>query len=86
MIKRKGQIVPRWLVKSKNKFSHTVRFGCDVEICGRKIKALSEGSVIELTKAYVGGKNKPKCYVKGVVIDDLHVIVFSCGSALTVFK
>jgi len=44
MIKRKGQIVPRSLIKvTPRKLQHKLRFGCDVEIVNKKIKVLDAG-------------------------------------------
>ena len=47
MKKNKGQIVPRYLVDAiEPKSRHLVKFGCDVEITGRTIKATSKGGYI----------------------------------------
>lgn len=46
---KKGQIVPRFLVKcSDRKAQHLVKFGCDVEVYGKTIEAITYGSVFEL--------------------------------------
>ena len=44
---KKGQIVPRRLrlaVTDDRKAQHRILFGCDVEVEGRKVTALSDGS------------------------------------------
>lgn len=42
MIKRKGQIVPRYLIPTLcRRHGHLVTFGCDVDICGRVITPIS---------------------------------------------
>ena len=47
MIKKKGQIVPRYLVTcGEPKSRHLVKFGADVRVEGRKITALTEGYAI----------------------------------------
>lgn len=46
MIKKKGSIVPRYIIKAYEKKSqHLVKFGCDVKIEGNKVTALSEGDM-----------------------------------------
>jgi hypothetical protein len=43
MIKRKGQIVPRYLIPTqRRRHSHLVTFGCDVEISEGIVTALSK--------------------------------------------
>lgn len=78
MIKRKGQIVPRWLVKSKEKKAqHVVKFRCDVSICrgSRTIKVLSnEGSIFNIPYVTHVLKNKNKRIVKGFIISDITVV------------
>jgi hypothetical protein len=61
---KKGQIVPRFLIRCKNrKTQHLWKFGADVEIIGRKIIAKSEGEVIVRERCYIGGKKgKPRIY------------------------
>lgn len=72
MIKRKGQIVPKYLVRAiEKKSQHLVKFGCDVEIAGRTIKPLHENGggvciVIPDTKYCNTKKNKKR--VKGFVV------------------
>lgn len=46
MIKKKGSIVPRYIIRAYEKKSqHLLKFGCDVKIEGNKITVLSEGDV-----------------------------------------
>lgn len=72
--KRKGQIVPRWLVKSvEKKAQHLITFGADVEICrGKKsVKVLSEGCAFYIPcKKYVLEK-KTRRRVKGFTFHDV---------------
>jgi len=66
MIKRKGQIVPRYLCKSiEKKAQHLIKFGADVEIIGRKIKVLSDGCAITISSATHVLKKKRQRKVKG---------------------
>ena len=66
MIKKKGQIVPRWLVKSvERKAQHLVKFGCDVQITGGKIKPLSYGPIIDIPHVTHVLKKKNQVRVKG---------------------
>jgi hypothetical protein len=60
MIKRKGQIVPRHLIPTKNRrHGHLVTFGCDVEISEGVITPLSklEPAVVKIG-AYHWQKNR----------------------------
>lgn len=42
---KKGQCVPRWLVRvDRKKFQHKLKFGCDVELVGKCVFMLTEGS------------------------------------------
>jgi hypothetical protein len=68
---KKGQIVPRRLVRCKSrKTQHTIVFGADVDITGRSITALSDGSVLIFTKSHIGGqKKKPKILIRALVND-----------------
>lgn len=46
MIKKKGSIVPRYIIKAfEKKSQHLVKFGCDVKIEGNKVTALSDGDM-----------------------------------------
>jgi hypothetical protein len=61
---KKGQIIPRFLARCQNrKTQHRNVFGCDVEISGKTITALSGGAVFVIKGAYIGGKRgRPKIY------------------------
>jgi len=73
MIKRKGQIVPKYLCRSiEKKAQHTIKFGCDVEIIGKSIKALTEGHVICFPCIDVLKKKNKKTW-KGAVADGLSI-------------
>lgn len=44
MIKRKGQIIPKRIIKATNKkYQHLFKFGCDVEIVGKNVTSLDGG-------------------------------------------
>lgn len=81
MIKRKGQIVPKYLFESKEKKArHLVTFGCDVQITGRKISALSPGPcIISVREDEHIFNNKRKIRVKGFRFFDLEF--FGMGKA-----
>ena len=71
---KKGQIVPRHLVKSvEPKARHLIKFGADVEVIGKKIKILSEGSAIIVPSVTHVLKKKRQRTVKGFVSIDLHI-------------
>jgi hypothetical protein len=74
---KKGQIVPRTLVRCKHrKTQHRVKFGADVEVDGRTIKALSNGSVLIINCSYIGGKKgKPRLYLNPI-IQNINIIGF----------
>lgn len=77
MIKIKGQIVPKYLCRSiEKKAQHTIKFGCDVEIKGKTIKALSEGYVICAPCIDVLKKKNKRTW-KGLVCDGLGIIEFN---------
>ena len=73
MIKRKGQIVPKYLCRSiEKKAQHTIKFGCDVEIIGKSITALSEGFVICIQGMDVLKKKNKKTW-KGVAFGGVNI-------------
>jgi len=77
MIKRKGQIVPKYLCRSvEKKAQHLVKFGADVEITGKTIKLLSEGSAIVIPCTTHVLKKKNQRTVKGFVMTG---ITFDCN-------
>jgi len=66
MIKRKGQIVPKYLVKSvEKKAQHLVKFGCDVEISGMTVTAINGGVGIIIPDVKYCNTKKNKRRVKG---------------------
>lgn len=66
MIKRKGQIVPKYLCRSiEKKAQHLVKFGCDVEITGKNIVMLSDGCAITVPSVTHVLKKKRQKTVKG---------------------
>lgn len=80
MIKRKGQIVPRYLVKSvERKAQHLVKFGCDVEITGKKIKALSDGYVILIPDVSHVLIKRNRVKVKGFIFYSLTIELSGVG-------
>lgn len=74
MIYKKGSIVPRRLVRCKHrKTQHLWKFGCDVEVTGPNVVALSAGVIFNIERFFTGGKKgKPKVYahscMKGVSV------------------
>ena len=77
MIKRKGQIVPKYLVKSvEKKAQHLVKFGCDVEINGRVLTAINGGVCIVIPEAKYCNMKKNKRTVKGFNFDVISLIGF----------
>lgn len=83
MIKRKGQIVPKYLCRSiEKKAQHLVKFGADVEITGRTIKLLSKGCAIRVPSITHVLKKKRQKTVKGFICHDIHVDCSSIGDAV----
>ena len=64
MIYKKGSIVPRRLVRCRNrKTQHLWKFGGDVEVIGRNLKLISGEHIIERKRDFIGGKKgKPRIY------------------------
>jgi len=62
MFYKKGQIVPRSIIRCKHrKTQHLWTFGADVEIIRKRIWMFSEGSALIRMRSFVGGhKGKPK--------------------------
>ena len=88
---KKGQIVPRYLVRCKRrKTQHLVKFGSDVEVCGREVRATSGAPLFFIDRHFVGGKNgKPRLYlishfkdIAGIVFNDSSYFIVSRGGAL----
>ena len=78
MIKRKGQIVPKYLVRSiEKKAQHLIKFGCDVEIIGMKITGISEGDVIVIPAVTHVLRKKRQRTFKGFTTHRLCVIKMS---------
>ena len=72
---KKGQIVPRYLVKSiEPKARHLVKFGADVEVLGRAIRMLSDGCAIYIPCVTHVSKKKRQRTVKGFEIVGVNVI------------
>lgn len=62
---KKGQCVPRWLVKiDRKKFQHRLKFGCDVELIGKRVFMLNEGCCF-----YMANTKGVKVYLSGVTVD-----------------
>jgi hypothetical protein len=79
MIKKKGQIVPRYLVTcGEPKSRHLVTFGADVRIEGRKIIMLTEGSAIFIPHMTHVQKKKRQRTVKGFIFEGITI----CGNGL----
>lgn len=63
---RQGSVIPRALVRSSDrKAQHNIKFGADVEVDGRSINAISNGTVIcigKMVRRMNNGTYK-KCHV-----------------------
>lgn len=78
--KKKGQVVPKWLVKSlEKKAQHLVKFGCDVKIYrgAKKVVAISEGCIFYIPYIEHVLKKKNQVRVKGFHVSGVHVILFN---------
>lgn len=72
LIKKKGQIVPKYLVKAVEKKSqHLVKFGCDVLIDGKSISSVNGGIAIIIPEAKYCNLKKNKKLVKGFDMDSI---------------
>ena len=71
MIYKKGQIIPRRLVRCGNrKAQHLWKFGADVEVTGRTIKLLAPGSAITNNRQFIGGKKgRPRIYSRALIVN-----------------
>lgn len=59
MRKKKGQIIPRYLVQTKSRrHGYLLTFGTDVEISERRITALSDGPIVLFSAAAHYRRNK----------------------------
>lgn len=76
MLKKKGQIVPKYLCKSiEKKAQHLVKFGADVEVTGKTIKILSDGHAIHIPVVTHVLKKKRQKTVKGFVCVGVSVVL-----------
>ena len=83
MIKKKGQIVPKYLCRSiEKKAQHTIKFGCDVEIIGKTIKALSDGYIMYLPCIDVLKKKRKRTW-KGADCKNLRLIGLGANTAIS---
>lgn len=84
MIKKKGQIVSKYLVKAVEKKSqHLVKFGCDVEIKGRTVTALNGGIAIIIPEAKYCNMKKNKRLVKGFNFSSIEFVGFDTCISIT---
>ena len=77
MIKRKGQIVPRFIAKAVEKKSqHLLTFGCDVEInhLNKEVRQLTDGSIFRIPSNKYILQKKNKKTVKGFYFSFIKVI------------
>ncbi len=80
MIKKKGQIVPRYLCRSiEKKAQHIIKFGCDVLIEGKVVTALSDGYAICIPSTTHVLKKKRQKTVKGFSCVGVSFIGFTEG-------
>jgi hypothetical protein len=83
MLKKKGQIVPKYLCKSiEKKAQHLVKFGADVEVTGRTIKLLGEGCAIYIPAVTHVSKKKQQKTVKGFEFVGVHIDTTGLGGAV----
>tara|TARA_R110000787_G_C13410686_1_gene444167 strand:- start:947 stop:1207 length:261 start_codon:yes stop_codon:yes gene_type:complete len=83
MIKKKGQIVPKYLCRSiEKKAQHLVKFGADVEITGRTIKLLSKGCAILIPAVTHVLKKKQQRKVKGFAMHGINLDGSMMGSGI----
>ena len=74
---KKGQIIPRNLVRCKSrKTQHLWTFGADVEVTLREITLLSDGVVFYERKGYAGGRHGKPRRLNFSYIHDIHVNQF----------
>ena len=75
MIKKKGQIIPKYLCRSvEKKAQHLVKFGADVEIIGKSIKVLSGDYAIHIPSTTHVLKKKRQRTVKGFALSGVSLI------------
>lgn len=81
MIYKKGSIVPRCLVRCKNrKTQHLIKFGCDVAVNRheRSIVAITDGAAIVCSRGFIGGKNGTPKIINSMIISNIHFTSFDC--------
>ncbi len=84
---KKGSIVPRYLIRCRSrKTQHLCKFGADVEVNGRVIKMLSDGSAIRIDKPYVGGRHGKPRILNVMHINEVSIIGNGIGSASVTFR
>lgn len=70
----KGKIIPRSLIKTKHrKAQHNLKFGCDVDVIGKKIIALTDGYIFDIPLVVFavrknGTKQKSHTHIEGLDI------------------
>ena len=86
MFYKKGHIVPRRLIRCKNrKTQHLWKFGADVDVSGRTITALTGGAVFYNSRSYIGGNNgRPRIYNRSL-ITGITVMGFIGSESTSVF-
>tara|TARA_R110002020_G_scaffold471194_1_gene698038 strand:+ start:395 stop:709 length:315 start_codon:yes stop_codon:yes gene_type:complete len=66
MIKRKGQIVPKSIIRAVEKKSqHLLKFGCDCEVINNKVYPLQDGFIFTIPDIKHVLKKKNQRTVKG---------------------
>lgn len=78
---KKGQIIPRRIVRCKNRETqHRCVFGCDVEIIGRNIIAISSVDIILLNLRPIAKSNRKNLIYNIPHINNISVYGLKDGS------
>lgn len=80
MLYKKGSIIPRSIVRCKNrKTQYLWKFGADVEVLNKEITILDDGTAIVSNHSFIGGiKGKPRIY-NIALLEDVSVNVEKQG-------
>ena len=74
---KKGQIVPRRLVTAKlRKAQHCIKFGCDAEVQGKKVTALSDGYLFLIPSKTQRKRRNGTMQTCGNIIENVRIFVF----------
>lgn len=86
MIKNKGQIVPKRLIRAVEKKSqHLVKFGCKCEVINNKVIALEPGPMLVVPSVKYCNTKKNKRRTKGYIVGK-RVELVGVGHGSTLFQ